>query len=157
MIGTLEFHLDRILVSTTADGVITVTRSDTVAWQGSVAGPPGEYSGSVWVELPPPFGQIEIDSWSGESVTTSKSGVHEYDLPSVVLAGVEFVVGGEHTDANGGLAFVALDLVLFGVLPLNSSVVTLLPLLGPIAGGALGAIVVKRQGRPADTVPKPTE
>jgi len=85
----------------TADGVVTVPRSDTVSWEGSVAAPPGEYSGSVWVELPPPFGQVEIDSWSGNSQTTSNRGVYEYDLPALVPAGVEFVVGGEHTDANG--------------------------------------------------------
>ena len=86
----------------TVDGVVTVPRSDSVSWQGSVAAPPGEYSGSVWVELPPPFGEVEIDSWSGDSQTTANSGVHEYDLPSLVPAGVEFVVGGEHMDTNGG-------------------------------------------------------
>jgi hypothetical protein len=85
----------------TAVGVITIPRSDTVDWQGSVAAPPGTYSGSVWVELPPPFGQVEVDSWSGDSQTTSNSGSHEYDLPSLVPAGVEIVVGGEHTDVNG--------------------------------------------------------
>ncbi len=85
----------------TVEGVVTIPRSDTVAWQGSVAAPPGPYSGSVWVELPPPFGRAEIDSWSGESDQTSNSGVHEYDLPSLVPAGVEFTVGGKHTDANG--------------------------------------------------------
>ena len=60
----------------TVDGVVTVPRSDTVDWQGSVAAPPGAYSGSVWVELPPPFGQVEIDAWSGDSQTTSNSGSH---------------------------------------------------------------------------------
>lgn len=85
----------------TATGVITVPRSDTVEWQASVSAPPGPYSGSVWVELPPPFGEAEIDSWSGDSQTTSNSGVHEYDLPSLVPAGVDIVVSGEHTDQNG--------------------------------------------------------
>ena len=85
----------------TAVGVITIPRSDTVDWQGSVTAPPGTYSGSVWVELPPPFGQVEVDSWSGDSQTTSNSGSREYDLPSLVPAGVEIVVGGEHTDDNG--------------------------------------------------------
>jgi hypothetical protein len=85
----------------TATGVITVPRSDTVDWQASVAAPPGAYSGSVWIELPPPFGQAEIDSWSGDSQTTANSGSEEYDLPSLVPAGVEIVVAGEHTDQNG--------------------------------------------------------
>ena len=85
----------------TADGVITVPRTDTVDWNASVAAPPGPYSGSVWVELPPPFGQVEIDSWSGDSERISNSGSHDYDLPSLVPAGVDIVVGGEHTDQNG--------------------------------------------------------
>ncbi|MBI4884174.1 MAG: hypothetical protein HY826_08975 [Actinobacteria bacterium] len=90
-----------IVVAETDNGVFTIPRSDTVNWEGSVAGPPGEYSGSVWVELPPPFGEVEVDSWSGDSETTSNSGSHEYDLPSLVPAGVEIVVSGEHNDENG--------------------------------------------------------
>jgi hypothetical protein len=43
------------------------------------------------------------------------------------------------------LLFVALDLVLFGLVPLDSVVVTLLPLLGLIAGGVLGAMAARRQ------------
>lgn len=41
--------------------------------------------------------------------------------------------------------FVALDLVLFGVVALNSVVVTILPIVGLIGGGALGAAVAKRR------------
>jgi hypothetical protein len=85
----------------TADGVIVIPRSDTVDWQGSVAAPPGTYHGSVWVELPPPFGHVVVGSWKGDSQTTSNSGAHEYDLPSLVPAGVEFTVAGEHIDQNG--------------------------------------------------------
>ncbi|MCB0982294.1 MAG: hypothetical protein H6513_03025 [Acidimicrobiaceae bacterium] len=83
------------------DKAVTVPRSDTVHWEGSVAGPPGEHSGSIWIELPPPFGTVEIDSWGGNGVTTSNDGFEEYDLPSLVPAGVVFTVSGEHTDANG--------------------------------------------------------
>lgn len=43
------------------------------------------------------------------------------------------------------LLFVALDLVLFGLVPLDSVVVTLLPLLGLIAGGVFGAMAARRQ------------
>ena len=46
------------------------------------------------------------------------------------------------------LLFVALDLVLFGVVALNSVIVTLLPLLGLVAGGVLGAAVGRRQSTP---------
>lgn len=42
------------------------------------------------------------------------------------------------------LLFVAVDLVLFGVLPLNSVLVTVLPLLGLVAGGGLAAMAGKR-------------
>lgn len=86
---------------TIGDDVVIVPRSDTVDWTGSVSGAPGEYEGSVIVVLPPPFGSIEIDSWSGDSQTTANSGMEEYDLPSLVPAGVEFRVEGTHTDANG--------------------------------------------------------
>lgn len=85
----------------TATGVVTIPRKDTVDWQGSVAAPPGAYHGSVWVELPPPFGKVEIDSWKGDSQTTSNSGTHEYSLPKLVPAGVEFTVAGEHADQQG--------------------------------------------------------
>lgn len=42
------------------------------------------------------------------------------------------------------LLFVALDLVLFGVLRLNSVMVTVLPVVGLLAGGVLGSLVGKR-------------
>lgn len=85
----------------TVTGVVTIPRSDTVAWEGSVTGPPGAYQGSIWVKLPPPFGEVEIDSWQGDSQMTSNQGVKDYDLPSYVPAGVEFTIGGRHEDANG--------------------------------------------------------
>lgn len=43
------------------------------------------------------------------------------------------------------MLFVAIDLVLFGVLPLNSVIVTILPLVGLIGGAALGFLGRKRQ------------
>jgi hypothetical protein len=86
---------------TAGDTVFTVPRKDTVSWEGSVPAAPGAYSGSIKVDLPPPFGSVTIDSWSGDSETTSNTGVEEYDLPSLVPAGVEFRVSGEHRDDNG--------------------------------------------------------
>ena len=83
------------------DALVVVPRSDTVDWQGSVAAPPGAYSGSISVELPKPFGTLEIDSWAGNSQTMSNAGTHEDDLPSLVPAGVEFTVSGSHVDQNG--------------------------------------------------------
>ncbi len=83
------------------DRVVTIPRSDTVDWQGSVEAPPGDYGGSIAVDLPPPFGEVQIDSWSGSSATTSNSGSRDYDLPKLVPAGVEFKVIGSHADENG--------------------------------------------------------
>jgi len=42
------------------------------------------------------------------------------------------------------LFFVAADLVLFGVLPLNSVIVTILPLAGLVLGALLGVMARKR-------------
>ena len=42
--------------------------------------------------------------------------------------------------------FVAIDLVLFGVVALHSVVVTVLLLLGLVGGGALGFVAAKRRG-----------
>jgi hypothetical protein len=41
--------------------------------------------------------------------------------------------------------FVALDLVFFGVVALDSAVVTVLPVLGLVVGGVLGALAGRRQ------------
>ena len=85
----------------TATGVVTVPRKDTVQWQASVTAPGGDYSGSLWLELPPPFSKIELKSWKGNSQTTSNSGKHAYDIPSFVPGGAELTVAGTHTDTNG--------------------------------------------------------
>lgn len=43
------------------------------------------------------------------------------------------------------LFFVALDLVLFGVIPLNSVMITVLPIVGLVAGGVLGEFAGRRR------------
>ena len=83
------------------DQVVEILRSDTVDWHGSVTAPPGSYSGSVAVDLPPPFSELKIDSWRGKTQRTERSGVRSYDLGSFVPADVEFRVNGSHTDENG--------------------------------------------------------
>jgi hypothetical protein len=120
--------------------VVTVPREDSVDWEGSVAGPPGEYSGSISVDLPPPFGEVEIDSWSGDSDTPSNFGTEAYDLPSLVPAGVEFEVVGSHTDANGtcsGSVRMEVDGGAF------DSPLTIVSLLGTIASGAGFAMLAR--------------
>lgn len=55
--------------------------------------------------------------------------------------------------------FIALDLVLFGLVPLNSAIVTILPAVGLVLGALLGFIVVRRRHRspaPAVATPPPT-
>jgi general stress protein CsbA len=42
------------------------------------------------------------------------------------------------------MVFVAIDLVLFGVIAVNSPVVTVLMVVGLLAGGALGFLAAKR-------------
>lgn len=90
-----------LVVAETDGGVYTIPLGDTVAWEGSVASPPGSYGGAVSIDLPPPFGDITVDTWNGDSETTSNSGVHEYDLPSLTPRGVEFQAFGVHNDENG--------------------------------------------------------
>lgn len=134
--------------ATIGDDLVTVLRSDTVAWQGSVAAPPGEHSGSISVELPPPFGDVEIDSWSGDSQSTSNEGVREYDLPSLVPAGVEFEVVGSHTDQNGTCSGYVRMEVEGGAF---DSPLTAISLVGTVATGAGLAAMLRPLLRP---VPK---
>ena len=80
---------------------VTIPRKDTVNWTGSVNVPPTtrSYEGFVAVKLPPPFGDVTIDSWKGASNSVSNSGAHEYSLPKMVPAGVVFTVHGQHVEA----------------------------------------------------------
>ena len=91
-------------VDATHTGTVTVPRSDVVQWVGSVTAAPGPYHGSVWIELPPPFGKVQLHSWSGNSATTSNAGQEKYDIPKLVPGGAVFTVSGEHIDANGTCA-----------------------------------------------------
>jgi|KBSSwiStaDraftv2_1062776.scaffolds.fasta_scaffold4489933_2 hypothetical protein len=50
------------------------------------------------------------------------------------------------------MLFVAADLVLFGVVPLNSIVVTILPLLGLILGVVVGIVAGDRRGTTDDAM-----
>lgn len=108
--GSASFRTAQFSVNADVVGVVTVPRSDTVDWQGSVAAPPGEYRGNLTLELPAIaklFGASrisEIDTWEGNSQNMSNSGVEEYDLPSWLPGGVEFTVTGEHVDENGRCA-----------------------------------------------------
>jgi hypothetical protein len=51
------------------------------------------------------------------------------------------------------MLFVALDLVLFGVIPVNSVIVSILPLLGLVLGLAFGLAAGDREAATEDTGP----
>jgi hypothetical protein len=51
------------------------------------------------------------------------------------------------------MLFVAIDLVLFGAIPVNSVIVTILPLLGLVVGLALGLAAGDREVAAEDTGP----
>ena len=130
--GAGPFTVDVAAVGTQT---VTVPRQDSVSWTGSVPAAPGAYSGQVAVELPPPFGDVTIDSWEGTTDATSNQGVEDYDLPALVPSGVEFRVVGEHTDAAqscDGFVNVVIDGGPFTkpVLPAVSLVLTLLAAAG---------------------------
>ena len=100
--GSGTFQAGGFTVNATEAGTVEVPRTDDVAWKGSINGPTGDnsYSGSIKVDLPPPFGSITIDSWSGTTDATSNSGTKHYDLPGAVPANVEFTVRGSHTQGS---------------------------------------------------------
>jgi hypothetical protein len=99
--ASASFRSTGLIVDARSDDILTVARSDTVDWQAAVESAPGTYRGSIWLELPPPFGRVEIDSWSGTTSTRATSGTEQYTLPKAVPARARFTLGGEHVDDHG--------------------------------------------------------
>ena len=54
------------------------------------------------------------------------------------------------------MLFVAIDLVLFGVIPLNSVVVTILPVVGLVVGALLGVMARKKHSGKSEQPATPT-
>lgn len=117
--------------------VIKVPRADTVMWAGNEQGfalgsqgPRRQINGEVDLTLPPPFGQVKIESWGGSSVRYANTGEHAYDLPGV-LVGVKLQLSGFHQDGGrttcSGSVFVE---------------VTGSALSNPLTYGGLGLLVV---------------
>ncbi len=86
-------------------GTITVPLKDTVNWTGSIALSPHQRptDGYVRVDLPWPFGGVDIETWGKRkdgrpSFNVANKGTEDYDLPSVVPRGVDLKVVGEHID-----------------------------------------------------------
>lgn len=119
--------------------VVVIERKDTVDWKGSVTSPPGAYSGNIKLDMAPPFGDIEIDSWGGNTQKTGNAGSKHYDLPLIVPSGVEFKVSGSHTDEVGTCSGHVTMKIRGGVfdspataVSLGATVVTLAGLLGTL-------------------------
>lgn len=100
--GTGDFEASGHHYTAADSGVDEIPRKDDVDWEGQITGVSGEqpYSGHISLELPPPFGSVDIDSWSGTSDATSNSGTKHYDIPGFVPANVEFEVSGAHTQGS---------------------------------------------------------
>src|SRR5205085_6383822 len=78
-------------------GTDDIERVDDVQWDGTITGVPAgqqSYSGHIQVDLPPPFGKVSVDSWSGTTDSTGNNGHKHYDIPGFVPANVTFTVSG---------------------------------------------------------------
>ena len=129
---------------TAADaGVDKIPRKDDVKWAGQITGVAGEqsYSGHIEVELPPPFGTVTVDDWSGTTDSTGNSGTKHYDIPGFVPANVEFAVKGAHTQGTvtcTGSVKVVLEGSTFGPFSLATLALTLLCGAGLVLAGLQG-------------------
>jgi hypothetical protein len=86
----------------TDDEPIEIRRADSVLWEGSVSidGVDRPASGYVAIDLPPPLGRITIESWTGPTSVSARSGTYDYDLGPWIPAGAPVRVFGEHRE-NG--------------------------------------------------------
>jgi hypothetical protein len=124
-------------------GVDEVKRVDDVNWDGEIVVPAENvaYSGEIKVSLPPPFGEVTVDSWKGTSDSTKNSGKKHYDLPGFVPGNVEFEVSGFHTQ-NGvtctGAVKVKIEGSGFGPFSIAMLILTLLSGAGLVLAGLQG-------------------
>jgi hypothetical protein len=124
-------------------GVDEIKRVDDVNWDGEIVVPATEapYSGNIKVSLPPPFGEVTIDSWKGSSDSTKNSNVKHYDIPGFVPANVEFEVSGFHNQ-NGVNCVGAVKLKIegsgFGPFSIGTLILTLLSGAGLVLAGLQG-------------------
>ena len=139
--GSGTFTKGGFTVDASESGVVTVPSKDDVQWKAALPGQPAgdtAYSGSIEVKLPPPFGEIKIDDWSGTSDSAGNQDVKHYDLPSFIPGGVEFEVTGHHDEGNvhcKGTVRVKLDSSSLSVLSAGSLVGTALTGLALVFAG----------------------
>ncbi|MEY2459717.1 MAG: hypothetical protein QOG30_1547 [Acidimicrobiaceae bacterium] len=124
-------------------GVDEIPRVDDVQWAGEIVVPATEspYSGEIKVSLPPPFGDVKVDDWSGSTDSTKNSGDKHYDIPGFVPANVEFEVSGFHTQSGvtcTGAVKIKIAGSGFGPFSIATLILTLLSGAGLVLAGLQG-------------------
>jgi hypothetical protein len=61
-------------------------------------------SGRVALALPPPFGSLTLADWGGPATEVERDGSYDYDLPSIVPAGVVLNCSPRTTRPGSGTA-----------------------------------------------------
>jgi hypothetical protein len=86
-----------------AGEVVIIPLDATVRWMGAVDIPeppsPRDTSGTVEVELPFPFGFVQVGTWSTSGTQIDNSGTYTYDFPAI-LSGFEVTVQGKHWEGT---------------------------------------------------------
>jgi hypothetical protein len=142
-IGTGDFVKSGHHYTAADTGVDEIPRVDDVKWAGQIAVPPVDspYSGHIEVELPPPFGSVSIDSWSGTTDSVQNSDTRHYDIPGFVPANVEFSVSGSHTQGGitcSGSVKLVIEGSTFGPFAIGTLVLTLAFGAGLVLAGLSG-------------------
>jgi hypothetical protein len=83
--------------------VVEIPLEGTVQWTGGIDIPPPaesrDVSGHVDVKLPPPFGLVQVGTWSSSGTLVENSGTYTYDFPAI-LSGFEVTVAGKHWEGT---------------------------------------------------------
>jgi len=83
--------------------VVEIPLEGSVVWTGTIdIAPPAESrdaSGHVEVKLPPPFGLVQVGTWSTSGTLVENSGKYTYDFPAI-LSGFEVTVVGKHWEGT---------------------------------------------------------
>lgn len=79
--------------------VVEIPLKGTVQWTGGIDIPPPaeprNASGHVDIVLPPPFGLVQVGTWSSSGTLVENSGTYTYDFPAI-LSGFKVKVSGKH-------------------------------------------------------------
>jgi hypothetical protein len=98
------------------------------------------------LRLPPPFGSVGIADWDGRSAQVERTGTYDYDLPSLVPAGVRLDLSAWHDEAGRRHCTADVGLIIRGG-PFDSPLIWV-ALLGLVLFGAALAMVGLSSARP---------